>query len=176
MRCNTSLPGDTTREGTASRERRPVSSRRQESTSEGEEEPAAAGAEPQTGIRRAVERTREPLAGAPKAQIPGCGVATWAPSGPISRILCLVRGRDHSSGPEVALGLEQPTRGCPARGGAGRAPCIPLFGLAPHGVYPAPGVAAGAVRSYRTFSPLPSGAGGVRRAVCFLWHFPSRRR
>src|SRR5215471_11491917 len=104
------------------------------------------------------------------------GLQCRAPSGPISRILCLVRGRDHSSGPEVALGLEQPTRGCPARGGAGRAPCIPLFGLAPHGVYPAPGVAAGAVRSYRTFSPLPSGARGVRRAVCFLWHFPSRRR
>ena len=30
-----------------------------------------------------------------------------------------------------------------------------LFGLAPCGVYPAPGVTAGAVRSYRTFSPLP---------------------
>jgi hypothetical protein len=30
-----------------------------------------------------------------------------------------------------------------------------LFGLAPCGVYPASGVTAGAVRSYRTFSPLP---------------------
>jgi len=30
-----------------------------------------------------------------------------------------------------------------------------LFGLAPGGVCPAAGVAAGAVRSYRTFSPLP---------------------
>ncbi len=30
-----------------------------------------------------------------------------------------------------------------------------LFGLAPCGVYPAPGVTAGAVRSYRTISPLP---------------------
>ena len=30
-----------------------------------------------------------------------------------------------------------------------------LFGLAPCGVYPAPGLTAGAVRSYRTFSPLP---------------------
>jgi len=30
-----------------------------------------------------------------------------------------------------------------------------LFGLAPCGVYPAPGITAGAVRSYRTFSPLP---------------------
>ena len=31
-----------------------------------------------------------------------------------------------------------------------------LFGLAPCGVLPATGVAAGAVRSYRTFSPLPA--------------------
>ena len=30
-----------------------------------------------------------------------------------------------------------------------------LFGLAPCGVYLAPGVTAGAVRSYRTISPLP---------------------
>ena len=78
-----------------------------------------------------------------------------------------------------------------------------LFGLAPCGVYPAPGVTAGAVRSYRTFSPLPrrwtsATAGspgkpgplgycvsrvaldrfrrngeGVAEAVCFLWHWPS---
>src|SRR5688500_19466752 len=32
---------------------------------------------------------------------------------------------------------------------------VPLFGLAPCGVLPATDVAAGAVRSYRTFSPLP---------------------
>src|SRR5579875_1001461 len=31
-----------------------------------------------------------------------------------------------------------------------------LFGLAPCGVYPAPAVTSGAVRSYRTFSPLPA--------------------
>ena len=31
----------------------------------------------------------------------------------------------------------------------------PLFGLAPGGVYPATGVTTGAVRSYRTISPLP---------------------
>jgi hypothetical protein len=30
-----------------------------------------------------------------------------------------------------------------------------LFGLAPCGVYPATSLTAGAVRSYRTFSPLP---------------------
>jgi hypothetical protein len=36
-----------------------------------------------------------------------------------------------------------------------------LFGLAPCGVLPATDVAAGAVRSYRTFSPLPAFAGGI---------------
>ena len=41
------------------------------------------------------------------------------------------------------------------------------FGLAPYGVYHAALVALRAVRSYRTFSPLPL------RAVYFLWHFPS---
>jgi len=44
-----------------------------------------------------------------------------------------------------------------------------LFGLAPCGVCPASVVTAGAVRSYRTFSPLPWFPG----AVCFLWHWPS---
>ena len=46
----------------------------------------------------------------------------------------------------------------------------PLFGLAPGGVFPAAPVAGGAVRSYRTFSPLPAGRGVP--AVCSLWHFP----
>jgi hypothetical protein len=63
-----------------------------------------------------------------------------------------------------------------------------LFGLAPCGVYPASGVTVEAVRSYRTFSPLPlRGAAlwtsplssalslerGSTEAVCFLWHWPS---
>ena len=64
-----------------------------------------------------------------------------------------------------------------------------LFGLAPCGVYPASVITAGAVRSYRTFSPLPlrgaafwtspSGVpgrppeGGVAEAVYSLWHWPS---
>ena len=33
---------------------------------------------------------------------------------------------------------------------------LPLFGLAPGGVYPATAVTGGAVRSYRTLSPLPT--------------------
>jgi hypothetical protein len=65
-----------------------------------------------------------------------------------------------------------------------------LFGLAPCGVYPAPGFTVGAVRSYRTFSPLPRRAGSkllagclrrpgkgrkrVAEAVFSLWHWPSR--
>ncbi len=61
-----------------------------------------------------------------------------------------------------------------------------LFGLAPCGVYPAAGITAGAVRSYRTFSPFPGLAvqAYALRAnrpclsanvleVCFLWHLPS---
>ena len=48
-----------------------------------------------------------------------------------------------------------------------------LFGLAPCGVYPASDVTTRAVRSYRTFSPLPP---HQEEAVCFLWHFPSRHR
>ena len=41
----------------------------------------------------------------------------------------------------------------------------PLFGLAPGGVCRAADVAAGAVRSYRTVSPLPSGPKAERRSV-----------
>src|ERR1700735_2275853 len=46
-----------------------------------------------------------------------------------------------------------------------------LFGLAPCGVFPARDITGAAVRSYRTFSPLPRPA--KAEAVCFLWHFPS---
>jgi len=48
----------------------------------------------------------------------------------------------------------------------------PLFGLAPGGVCRAGPVTRTAVRSYRTLSPLPFFARGLRRAVCFLWHCP----
>jgi hypothetical protein len=53
----------------------------------------------------------------------------------------------------------------------GISPAPSLFGFAPGGVCRAAFVAEGAVRSYRTVSPLlPSLAGGV--AVSSLWHFP----
>ena len=40
-----------------------------------------------------------------------------------------------------------------------------LFGLAPDGVYPAAAVASRAVRSYRTFSPLPGIPEGAGRYI-----------
>ena len=81
---------------------------------------------------------------------------------------------DHSSRRRITAALEQPTRGlrlplsfrsrAPSalahRAGTPRppgewrsGPC--LFGLAPCGVYIAASVTSRAVRSYRTFSPLP---------------------
>ena len=79
---------------------------------------------------------------------------------------------DHSSSSAIAGGVQRPTRRL------GRAVLgASLFGLAPCGVLPATDVATGAVRSYRTFSPLlPCGSGEPdlhRSAVCFLCHFPS---
>jgi hypothetical protein len=53
-------------------------------------------------------------------------------------------------------------------------PRIPsLFGLAPCGVYHAPGFTAGAVRSYRTFSPLPAAFGGWRYFFCGTGRLPA---
>ncbi len=81
---------------------------------------------------------------------------------------------DHSSRRHIAAPLKRPTRrfwrAGPARSRRfGRIPS--LFGLAPCGVYPATAFTDGAVRSYRTFSPLPPAM--KPRAVCSLWHWPS---
>ena len=85
----------------------------------------------------------------------------------------------HSSGAHVTVRLERPTRGHARAARCGTRPLAPLFGLAPGGVYPAADVATGAVRSYRTISPLPPGlpgrAGSAGSAVSFLWHFPWAR-
>ena len=89
--------------------------------------------------------------------------------GGISRVLYRSRGKDHFSGSAVTGALEQPTRDS---NGAGRS--SPLFGLAPSGVYRAIPVTRGAVRSYRTLSPLPV-LPGEPSAVCSLLHFPSPR-
>ena len=74
-------------------------------------------------------------------------------------------GDDHSSSPAITRGVQRPTRWLRAD----RPDNATLFGLAPRGVWPATRVAASAVRSYRTISPLPRCPG----AVYFLCHFPS---
>jgi len=59
--------------------------------------------------------------------------------------------------------------------GAASSAAPPLFGLAPGGVCRAADVAAGAVRSYRTVSPLLQLKTQRAAAVCSLWHFPWAR-
>ena len=91
-------------------------------------------------------------------------------AGPVSRILSALRRDGHSSGPRITARLKRPTRRLwraePARvpGKAEASLGNPsLFGLAPCGVCPARRITASAVRSYRTFSPLPEpcGPGGM---------------
>jgi hypothetical protein len=59
-------------------------------------------------------------------------------------------------------------------GSPGISRCLPLLlGLAPGGVFPATAVAGGAVRSYRTVSPLPPARYSRRRRRCtFCGTFP----
>ena len=82
---------------------------------------------------------------------------------PVSRVLSPLPGDGHSSRTPVARRLAAaypdggPKTDLPAEAGA-----PPLFGLAPGGVCRAVAVAGGAVRSYRTLSPLPAD----RRAAC----------
>ena len=89
---------------------------------------------------------------------------------PISRVLSLQAGDDHSSGTPVARRLKQPTRATTRKHRCRLPGVSPLFGLAPGGVCHAASVAGRAVSSYPTVSPLPSWR--TRQAVCFLWHFP----
>jgi len=141
--------------------------------------------------------------------------------GPVSRILScaviplgaalprtLISDLPGGSGHCMELPEKAPRRAESRLGASGRYAAEPgswlalpsLFGLAPCGVYPAPGVTAGAVRSCRTISPLPRRwrfrngervrqagptrvlrfqggprpeGGGVAEAVSFLWHWPS---
>jgi hypothetical protein len=86
---------------------------------------------------------------------------------PVSRVLSrpLRAGDDHSSGTPVTGRLARPTR---MAGRKRPRPCgrPSLLGLAPGGVYPAAPVAGGAVRSYRTISPLPALALRPQRRRC----------
>ncbi len=77
----------------------------------------------------------------------------------ISRILCST---------VIHLGSASPHSSSDLPGSVAGHNMGSLFGLASGGVYPATGVTTSAVRSYRTFSPLPR----IGEAVCFLWHFP----
>src|SRR5260370_32791134 len=80
----------------------------------------------------------------------------------VSRVLSRPRsvlggGDGHSYAASVAGRLMRPTRAAARRPARHPCGCLPLLlGLAPGGVFPAAAVAGGAVRSYRTISPLPS--------------------
>ena len=69
----------------------------------------------------------------------------------------------HSSGMCVTAHLVQPTREPCGPHAPRRSVTVPLFGLAPGGVYPATPVTWSAVRSYRTISPLPAPRKVLRR-------------
>ena len=96
-------------------------------------------------------------------------------SGPVSRILFLLRGEDHSSAGRVTAPVKQPTRTLERERAV---PSCPYLVLLRRGfAVPSP-LARDAVRSYRTVSPLPPStrlAPDERSAVCFLLHFPSPR-
>jgi hypothetical protein len=86
-------------------------------------------------------------------------------------------GDGYSSGTPVAERLARPTRAAARKLACGPKPDMPpLFGLAPSGVCPATTVTGGAVRSYRTLSPLPHCAPGVTgcigRRFAFCGTFP----
>ena len=119
----------------------------------------------------------EAVVGIPQIFFHGFAILFVA-AGPVSRILSAVAGRTVIPlGHALLRGSSDLPGGCgaPSRHASPAKPeGLPgnpsLFGLAPCGVCPARRITAAAVRSYRTFSPLPEPRGP---AVCFLWHFPS---
>ena len=78
-------------------------------------------------------------------------------SRPVSRVL---------SWTTIHLGCTSPCTSSDLPGNDAGHAHVPLFGLAPGGVYPATAVASGAVRSYRTISPLPEPEGHRRYIFC----------
>src|SRR5580700_8504194 len=92
----------------------------------------------------------------------------------VSRVLSILADgmAIHLGRPLPSASRDRPERRCEDPPGTVLRPCLPLLlGLAPGGVFPATAITGGAVRSYRTISPLPR-LRGRRLAVCFLWHFP----
>ncbi len=83
----------------------------------------------------------------------GIEPASWGGSRPVSRVLSRTVIHLRLVSPRASSDLPGGDAGHAPR--SSRAPHAPLFGLAPGGVYPATGVTTGAVRSYRTISPLP---------------------
>ena len=85
-------------------------------------------------------------------------------------------GDGQSSGTPVAERLVRPTRAAARRSArhSRERGCLPLlFGLAPGGVFRAAAVAGGAVRSYRTVSPLPAARSSATDRRCtFCGTFP----
>ena len=83
---------------------------------------------------------------------------------------------NHPSGTHVAVRLERPTRKpLRAAGTDPKARALPYLVLLQVGFAVPPNVATGAVRSYRTLSPLPSPHCCDAWAVCSLLHFPWAR-
>ena len=73
-------------------------------------------------------------------------------SRPVSRVL---------SRTVIHLGYASPHTSSDLPGNSAGHTIVPLFGLAPGGVYTAADVTTSAVRSYRTISPLPRKRGGI---------------
>ncbi len=121
---------------------------------------SARGAKPQSGHRCGVKRLtlldpRTPSLPHCRLPIPHCPrkETEWADKPGF------VEG-DHFSRTAIARRLQRHTRESNGTGRSAAAllptPHSPLLGLAPGGVYPASEVTPTAVRSYRTFSPLPA--------------------
>src|SRR5881394_872675 len=82
----------------------------------------------------------------------------------------------HLGRPLPDASRDRPERRCgrPTRHLPANRRCLPLLlGLAPGGVFPAAAVTGGAVRSYRTVSPLPPArSSGTDRRCTFCGTFP----
>ena len=92
-------------------------------------------------------------------------------SRPISRVLSRTIIHLRYASPRTSSDLPGSTCGPHARPVRERSRLLPYLVLLRAGFAVPPSVATGAVRSYRTISPLPPAPkGGL--AVCFLLHFP----
>ncbi len=106
----------------------------------------------------------------------GGGEETWKGevwSGPVSRILCRLRGEDHSSATRVTAVVKQPTRRLSTETGGSN--CLPIWSCSAGGLpcrRRSRGTRCALTAPFHPY-PIPhrAGPGGI-----FLLHFPSRRR